>query len=113
MKRIFTGLFLLALSGLWAQSAPSQSFIDTRCAELSSDEARAEVELKRIRREKALLGSQRIELQLKLYQQELTDLELVKSAQIAQIEAEYLRKRGVILAKITTVTTVTQPVCAQ
>jgi lipase chaperone LimK len=85
--------FLLA-----AQS--STAFLDAKCAELSQDEIRAEAELKRIRTERAKLNASKMQLQINLYSKELTDLELEKARRIAEIETDYLKRKGEIQAKM-------------
>jgi lipase chaperone LimK len=67
---------------------------------LASDEARAEAELKRIKSERAKLNASKIQLQINLYSKELTDLELEKAKRIAEIETDYLRRKGEIQAKM-------------
>ena len=113
---MYKSIILIALCllpfALAAQS--SQSYIDAKCAELASDEARAEAELKRIKLEKARLNANRIELQVNLYHKQLTDLELKKASDIAKIESDYLRAKGEIQSKMTIATSVSMnPACSQ
>ena len=113
---MYKSIILIALCllpfALAAQS--SQSYIDAKCAELASDEARAEAELKRIKLEKARLNANRIELQVNLYHKQLTDLELEKAKRISEIETDYLRRKGEIQSKMQVATSVsTNPSCTQ
>ena len=102
----------LCLATFASQAQSSQQFIDTKCQELASDEARAELELKRIRLERAKLNASKVELQINLYNKQLTDLELKKASDIARIESEYLRAKGEIQAKMTVATSVqSNPSC--
>ena len=106
---IITVLCLVAFA---AQAQSSQQFIDIKCQELASDEARAELELKRIRNERAKLNASKVELQINLYNKQLTDLELEKARRISDIETDYLRRKGEILSKMTVATSVqTSPQC--
>ena len=99
---IYKSLVIIALcllSFLLAAQSTAQ-YIDTKCQELASDEARAEAELKRIKSERAKLNASKVELSIQLYSKQLTDLELKKASDIARIEAEYLRAKGEIQAKM-------------
>jgi uncharacterized protein YpmS len=99
---IFKSLIIIALCllpFLLAAQSTTQ-YIDTKCQELASDEARAEAELKRIKSERAKLNASKVELQISLYSKQLMDLKLKKSSDIARIEAEYLRAEGEIQAKM-------------
>ena len=102
LKTLF--IILLCLVGTCITAQTTQQFIDTKCQELASDEARAELELKRIRLERAKLNASKVELQINLYNKQLTDLELKKASDMAKIEAEYLRAKGEIQAKMTVAT---------
>lgn len=112
--KLFKSLIITALC-LFAVASQAQStaqYIDTKCAELATDEARAELELKRIRNERVRLNASKVELSIALYSKHLTDLELKKAADIARIEAEYLRAKGEIQARITVATSVqSNPSC--
>jgi hypothetical protein len=112
---MYKSLIIILLCFLpFALAAQSQSYIDAKCAELASDEARAEAELKRIQREKAKLNATKIELQVSLYNKQLTDLELKKASDIAKIESDYLRAKGEIMAKMQVATSVSMnPSCTQ
>jgi hypothetical protein len=112
---MYKSIILIALCLLpFALAAQSQSYIDAKCAELASDEARAEAELKRIQREKSKLNANRVELNIQLYNKQLTDLELKKAGDIAKIESDYLRSKGEILAKMQVATSVSMnPSCTQ
>lgn len=85
--------FLLAAQG-------TTQYIDAKCQELASDEARAEAELKRIKMERAKLNASKVQIQISLYSKELTDLELEKAKRIAEIEADYLKRKGEIKLKM-------------
>lgn len=105
-------LIVLCLLPFVLAAQTSQSYIDAKCAELASDEARAEAELKRIHREKAKLNANRVELNIQLYNKQLTDLELKKASDIAKIEADYLRAKGEIQSKMQVATSVSMnPQC--
>ena len=110
LKTLF--IILLCLVGTCITAQTTQQFIDTKCQELASDEARAELELKRIRNERAKLNASKVELQINLYNKQLTDLELEKARRMSEIETDYLRKKGEIMAKMTVATSVqSNPSC--
>jgi hypothetical protein len=86
--------------------------MDIKCQELALDEARAEAELKRIKIERTKLNATKIELNVKLYQEQLTQLELKKANDFAKIEAEYLKEKGKILSMMQVTTSIqTNPQC--
>jgi septal ring factor EnvC (AmiA/AmiB activator) len=58
-------LIVLCLLPFVLAAQSSQSYIDAKCQELASDEARYEAELKRIQREKATLRKTIAELEAK------------------------------------------------
>lgn len=111
--KLFKSLIIIALllCAFQTQAQTQAQYIDTKCAELSQDEARAELELKRIRNERVKLNASKVELSIALYHKQLTDLDLKKAADIARIEAEYLRAKGDIQARITVATSVQFPSC--
>jgi hypothetical protein len=104
--KMYKSLIITALCffAFQTQAQSTAQYLDSKCAELSQDEARAEAELKRIRNERAKLNASKVELSIALYSKQLTDLELKKAADVARIEAEYLRAKGEIMSKMNVAT---------